>query len=497
MSKAYDYFRKLSQELANLHGISQTLRWDQETMMPPQGASFRARQISTLATLHHDKLTDPKLDQILKQLEATKLELWDRASVREMLRRCQKATRVPRILVRELAETTSLAYQAWVRARQESNLSIFAPWLRKIIQLKQQEARCLQSSNSLYEALLDEYEPEMKTSQLNRLFTDLRPRLTSLFKEIDSSSHQSNPHRLEGNYPTSQQQAFGYKVLTAIGFDWTAGRLDVSPHPFCSTLSPGDVRMTTRYNESNFCSSFFGMIHEAGHGLYEQGLNSKYFGLPACESISLGIHESQSRLWENQVSRSREFWEYWLPRFRRSFPGQLEKMSLDDFVHAINSVQSSFIRVEADEVTYGLHVILRYELEKSLIEGELAVNDLEEAWNDKMEEYLGIVPSRASDGFLQDTHWSQGLIGYFPTYLLGTLYAAQIFAQARKDISDLKGHIRRGNLVPLREWLKKNIHVRGKTVTAVKLIEEISGEPLRAIYFLSYLEEKFGKLYRL
>ncbi|MEE8160207.1 MAG: carboxypeptidase M32, partial [Acidobacteriota bacterium] len=378
-----------------------------------------------------------------------------------------------------------------------SDFSTFAPWLKKVVELKREEARCLQSSGSLYEALLDEYEPAMTEHELDDLFGTIRPRLSSLLERIQSSGKHLSQDFLTGNFSISRQETFGRAVLTAMGFEWDAGRLDCSPHPFCTGLSPLDVRITTRYNQQDFSSSLFGIIHEGGHALYEQGLESERYGLPACDAISLGIHESQSRLWENQVARNGPFWEYWLPRLQKTFPGQLDQVSLDDFVRAINRVEASFIRIESDEVTYGLHVILRYEIERLLIEEDLEVEDLENTWNQKTSDYLGIVPSCPAEGVLQDTHWSQGLIGYFPTYLLGTVYASQLFDSAEKSIPELSQHIRAGRLYPLREWLREKIHQRGKTVPAPTLIQEITGEALDSSRFLDYLEDKFGELYDL
>lgn len=497
MAKDIELFLKRSRELFDLQSILQSLAWDQETMMPPKGAALRAGQISTLASLYHQKLLQPDWGELLDGLEEQDSEIWEKASLREMRRRIKKATQVPNELVKELAETTSLAYQLWVEARQESDFSKFAPTLQRVVALKREEARCLQESNSLYEALLDEYEPEMTTQKLDSIFTELRPQLSELLGKIQQSSSQPDLSLLRGGFSQERQEEFGREVLTAMGFDWQAGRMDTSPHPFCSGLTPFDVRITTRYSERDFTSAFFGVVHEGGHALYEQGLGKEHVGLPACEAISLGIHESQSRLWENQVGRSRPFWKHWLPRLRLAFPGQFKEARLEEFVHAVNRVEASFIRVEADEVTYGLHVILRYELEKDLIEGDLEVVDLERAWDEKMDRYLGLRPSSSAQGVLQDTHWSQGLIGYFPTYLLGNLYAAQVYHQARQSIPSLEEKIEEGNLLLLREWLLENIHSRGKTVTASELIQDVSGGPLNAQFFITYLKEKFGTMYRL
>ena len=497
MDKAYEFFKQRSRELTDLTSTLSSLMWDLETMIPPRGIPFRAVQISTLSALHHQRLTSPDLAETLDQLGEADLDLWSRSSLRELSRQHERAMCIPEELVRELAETKALAYGVWVEARKESNFAKLSPWLEKVFDLKRQEARCIKRSDCLYESLLDEYEPGMTVTELDELFGSVRPQLTTLMERIQTSSRQPEPDVLRGTFPLLEQETFGRCVLTSMGFDWKAGRLDRSPHPFCTGLSPFDVRITTRYAEEDFSSSLFGTIHEGGHALYEQGLNSEFYGLPACDGISLGIHESQSRLWENQVARSRPFWEYWFPQLKRSFPGLLDQVPLDTFVQAINRVQPSYIRVEADEVTYGLHVILRYELEKLLIDEHLQVADLEEVWNSKMNEYFGITPSCSAEGVLQDTHWSQGLIGYFPTYLLGSLYAAQIFYQAKKVIPDFEEDLCQGRLLPLREWLQKEIHQHGKTVTADELIRKISGEGLKSRYMLHYLEEKFGELYAL
>ncbi|MEE2822645.1 MAG: carboxypeptidase M32 [Acidobacteriota bacterium] len=490
-------FEQQTEELMLLGSVLQTLSWDQETMMPSQGGSFRAKQISALSAFYHQKLIDPSLGALLERLQDTDLELWLQTSVREIKRQRNKAIRLPEQLVRNLAETTSLAYAAWVQAREQSDWSQFAPWLEKIIRLKREEARYLQKSDVLYDALLDHYEPDMTTQVLDTLFAVLRPRLTELLNQIQASEKQPNSHLLKGSFPASKQRDFGHQVLSSMGFQWEAGRLDRSPHPFCTGLSPSDVRITTRYSEDDFSSSLFGIIHEGGHALYEQGLGSHHYGSAACDAISLGIHESQSRLWENQVGRSRAFWEYWFTPLKDTFPGKLDHLSIDSFVRAINRVEASLIRVEADEVSYGLHIILRYELEKLMIEGDLEVSDLEMAWNTKIEEYLGIIPSNAAEGVLQDIHWAHGSLGYFPTYLLGNLYAAQIFHQAKQTLPALEDNIRNGQLIPLREWLCTEIHQRAKTVTAEDLIQDLTGSPLSPHYFLDYLEKKFGDLYEL
>ena len=497
MSASQEWFDKQSRELVHLASILEMLGWDQETTMPSSGAGARAQQSASLAALYHQRLTRPRWSEVLDELESREQDEWTGAAVREMRRKYDRATRIPEALVREMAETASLGYEAWVAARKESDFEGFRPWLERILRLKRQEAACLATGDCLYDALLDDYEPGMTTRRLDPVFSRLRPQLTQLLGRIQEASHQPPAELLTGHYPRSAQEAFGRSVLATIGFDWKAGRLDVSPHPFCCGFSPQDVRITTRYGEDNFVSSFFGIVHEGGHALYEQGLGGDRYGSAACQSISLGIHESQSRLWENQVARSRPFWEYWYPRLRKTFPGQLDTVPLESFLRGVNRVEASLIRVEADEVTYGLHIILRYELEKALLDQDLPVSDLEGIWVERMRDYLGVVPGNAADGVLQDTHWSHGLVGYFPTYLLGNLYAAQIYARARQIFPGLDTQFSAGQYLPLREWLREQIHRKGRTRTAGELIMEISGEPLDSRYLLSYLEEKFSRLYQL
>jgi len=491
--KMLDQFKSRSKELAQLRAIGSLLAWDQEVIMPPFGAKFRAQQRSTLAGLAHKRLVDPTLNELMEGLETKNLEEIDRASLKELRRQYDKAGRVPEALVRELAEVSAIAYENWVRARRDSDFSIFEPWLSKIVDLKREEARCIAISDSPYETLMDEFEPSASESELEDLFGKVRIRLIELLQRIAASTVQ--PSSIQGVYPVEQQEAFGRGILTSMGFDWKAGRLDTSPHPFCVGLTPDDVRITTRHSEEDFTSALFGMIHEGGHGLYEQGLDEATYGLPVCDATSLGMHESQSRLWENQIGRSRLFWNHWYPHLKEAFPGQLDHLSLDDFVLAINRVRPSLIRVEADEVTYGLHIIMRFEIERKLLAGEIECKDLPEFWDSKMVEYLGVRPSNAAEGVLQDTHWSQGLIGYFPTYLLGNLYAAQLLRAAYREIPDLERRIGRGDLLELREWLREKIHRPGRTLSAGDLIRRTTGEGLKADYFLDYLDEKYAELY--
>jgi carboxypeptidase Taq len=497
LKDALRIFEKTSQELTDLRSVSNALAWDQETVMPSKGSVFRARQAATVAAAYHQKLVDPIVPEVLDSIATESLDEWGHANLSELRREYEKAVRMPKELVEELAETAALAYPAWVKARKESDFPSFAPWLEKILELKRQEARCLQNGNSLYEALLDDFEPHMSEAILDRLFAALRPELTALTQRIQGSSKQPNDEILQGHFPIPLQEKFGKEMLSSIGFDWEAGRVDRSPHPFCSGVSPNDVRITTRYSEKDFSMALFGMIHEAGHGLYEQGLDTDRFGMLACQAISLGIHESQSRLWEIFVGRSSNFWRHWYPKLQVEFSPSFDSVKREDFVHAINKVTPSMIRVEADEVTYGLHVILRYEIEKELLQGHLEVGDLEEAWNQKTMEYVGLRPKSAAEGVLQDVHWSHGLIGYFPTYLLGTVYAAQMFQAASESLQDLPDQISNGETRDLLDWLREKVHRVGRTKTAAELVGEISGKPLQADCLLKHLKEKFTALYEL
>jgi carboxypeptidase Taq len=490
-------FQERTRQIADLAGSAATLTWDQETLMPEKGATFRARQISTLAGLRHKLLVDPAFGDLVEAASEQATTPEAKADIREARRQHLKAIKVPGQLVRQLASTSSLAYCAWVDARKQSSFTAFAPWLEKIISLKIQEARCLKLGVTPYDSLLDEYEPGMQESKLSSLFSAIRPQLTSLLHEIRDCTLSKTDLNIRGHYPLEGQAEFGKMVLTAMGFDWKAGRLDVSPHPFCTGLSPHDVRMTTRYDETDFSISFFGMVHECGHALYEQGLDPKRYGLPGNETVSLGIHESQSRLWENLVSRGASFWEFWYPKLKETFPGQLDSVSLDQFLLCMNKVNAGLIRVEADEISYGLHVILRFEIERALLSEELKVKDLEDYWSEQMGEYLGVQPANAAEGVLQDVHWSSGLFGYFPTYLLGTIYATQFYDRAKQEIPHLEKNIAAGSMDSLREWLQSNIYCRGKIHSAAELVMEVTGETLQANQFLEYLSTKYRALYKL
>ncbi|MEW6754490.1 MAG: carboxypeptidase M32 [Candidatus Latescibacterota bacterium] len=496
-SRAYEEFLRLAAELADLEHAEALLGWDQEVCMPAPGTPTRAQSAGTLAGIRHERLTAPALVALVERLGEQDLDPDAAANVRELARVQRRARRLPRELVVERARTQSLAHQAWVEARRQARFADFAPWLDKIVALRRREAECVGYEGSPYNALLDEYEPHARAEEIGPLFARLRRRLVPLVERVAATGRHPGRGILDQEYPVDRQEALVRRILQDFGFDLQAGRLDVAAHPFCASIGRGDVRLTTRYSASHLPTALFGAIHEAGHGLYEQGLPAELAGQPAGGSISLGIHESQSRLWENIVGRSRPFWEHYLAVLQQAFPRQLGGVSVEAFYAAVNQVEPSLIRVEADEVTYSLHILLRFELEKDLLEGRLAVADLPESWNARLEEYLGIRPPNDADGVLQDVHWSVGLIGYFPTYTLGNLYAAQFYRQACREIPDLPEQIRQGRLLGLKGWLNERIHRHGRRLTAAQLVQAVTGEPLQAEVFLDYLEAKFGEVYGL
>ncbi len=392
---------------------------------------------------------------------------------------------------------TSLAHGEWVEARKKSDFARFRPWLEKVVALKVREADCYGHSGNRYDALLEDYEPGATAAWIAGVLGPLRDELVRLLDAVRGASRRPDVAILARSYPLPQQELFGRVAAAAIGFDFEAGRLDTVAHPFCSGLGPGDTRLTTRYNEHDFGDAFFSILHEAGHGLYDQGLPPEHWGTPRGECVSLGIHESQSRLWENLVARSQAFWRYFFPIARQFFPAALGDVSLDAFHFAINDVRPSFIRVDADEVTYNLHIVLRFELEQALLSGDLPVADLPAAWNERFTRLFGLTPPDDAQGCLQDTHWSGGGIGYFPTYTLGNLNAAQLFEAAKRAIPDLEEQFARGHFADLLGWLRTNIHQQGMRHRAPKLIEQVTGRPLSHQPLVAHLWSKFGALYGL
>jgi carboxypeptidase Taq len=494
-TEQYEGFAARARELADLVHAQSLLGWDQEVCMPKKGTAPRARAQGTLAGIAHERLTAPEFVDLVGQLAAAGLEGDEAVNVREIKRGQDRAVKIPKELVVEMSETEALAHEAWVEARRTSTFETFRPWLEKIVAQKRRVSEAVGYEGSIYNALLDEYEPYATVEELDPVLAGLRERLVPLVGAILDSGRP--PVTIfEQDFDIAGQETLGRQVIDDLGFDMEAGRLDVAVHPFCSGSSPHDVRLTTRYSPDLLTMSLYGTIHETGHGLYEQGLPDAD-GLPVGGAISLGIHESQSRMWENMVGRSREFCAHLLPKLVAQFPGQLDGVDVEQVYAAVNQVEASFIRVEADEVTYNLHILLRYELEKAMMEGQVAIADLPGEWNERMQEYLGIRPANDADGVLQDIHWSMGGIGYFPTYTLGNLYGAQFYHKAQQDLGDLPGQLAAGDTKPLLDWLRTHVHSVGARRTAAEMVQDVTGQPLSVDYLMDYLEGKFKPLYGL
>lgn len=493
----------LLREAAVLASAGATLSWDQETVMPPAAAALRADQLSALSALVHERRTSPRLAELLERCEGDAALASDpvaAANLREIRRQQDMATRLPTSLVRDMAETSSRALEAWKDARERDDFAAFAPWLERVLELNRAKAECygVPAGGEPYDALLDEFEPGMTSAEVQRVFGALRAGLAPLIADIAGSATRPDPGLAAVRVPAAAQEALNRTLLETIGFDFRAGRLDVSTHPFCESPGPGDTRMTTRYREDAFLDSLVSSLHEAGHGMYEQGLpKAAAFGQPIAEPASLGIHESQSRMWENMVGRSRPFWEWALPLARDAFGPALAGTDVDGVFGFLNAVEPGLTRVEADEATYNLHIMLRFDLERGMLHGELPVRDLPGAWNERMRQDLGVEVPDDRSGCLQDIHWSMGAIGYFPTYTLGNVYAAQFWETIRAQLPDLDAQIARGEFAGLLGWLRDNVHGHGSRFRAPELCERITGRPLSPEPLLAYLRAKLRPLYGL
>ncbi len=500
--QAYQQLLQRAKEIAYLGTAQGVLGWDQEVNMPRNGAQWRAEMQSYLSGQLHRKATDPEINDLLAAVEESDLvanPLSDEAvNVREWRREYDRATKLPTEFVERFTRVVVLSQQVWAEARAKADFSIFAPNLGEIIELTKQKAEYLGYEDKPYDALLDGFEPGEKTENVKRVFTALREELAPFLQEIMASSTQPDPSIVEDrDYPVERQRILGEVASAGFGLNYESSRLDVSTHPFSTNLGPGDQRITTRFNPRNFNDSFFSILHETGHALYEQNLPQEHFGTPRGEAASLGIHESQSRTWENLVGRSRAFWAYFFPITRQFFPKTLADVSMEDFYFAVNAVKPGFIRVDADEVTYNLHIMLRFEIEQAIINEGLPVEEIPAMWNTLFKEYLGLDVPDDSKGVLQDVHWSHGMIGYFPTYALGNLYGAQFFAQAKADIPGLEEAFARGEFLPLLDWLRQHIHQHGMRYRAYDLVEVVTGEPLSHEPLMAHLRAKYGELYRL
>jgi carboxypeptidase Taq len=496
MTNAYERYREHMAEIRALNSALGLLSWDQETCMPADGLGARAEARAVLSGLVHDRTVSDELGDLLAELAASGTDGAHAANVRETTRDRDRAVKVPRELVTELARVTTLAQQAWARARQEDDWPLFAPLLTEVLALRRRQAEALGYANEPYDALLEEYEPGARIEEVTRVFADLRAELIPLVAAIGEAGPRDDG-ALRRRCPRPAQAVLCREVLQTMGFDFQAGRLDTSAHPFTTGVGARDVRLTTHYDEDDLAISLFSTIHEGGHGLYEQGLPAAEAGLPLGEAVSLGIHESQSRLWENQVGRGRAFAAWLLPRLGKHFPGVFDDVDPDTVYAAVNVVRPSPIRIEADEVTYNLHIILRMELERALLRGDIEVDDLPGLWNERMSADLGVSPRNDAEGVLQDIHWSFGLFGYFPTYALGNIYSAQLYEAAGAELPDLDERIARGELRPLLDWLREKIHAHGRRYPAGELCRRATGRDLDSRPFVTYLRRKFGALYHL
>jgi len=482
--------------VADLDSAASVLRWDQQTHMPRGGVAGRAEQLATLDRLSHEMLSAGETARLLEAAGEPEAGTDAAAIVRLARREHGRAAKLPSRLVAEISRATTLAEPAWEQARTASDYGMLAPHLEKILGLQREAAEHLGYEDHPYDALLDRYEPGARKIRLEGMFDELKRGTADMVQMISAHAGEDREAPLHGPFDERKQEEFGKAVASAFGYDWDRGRQDRAVHPFCINFGgPGDVRITTRFDPGWLSPSLFATMHETGHALYEQGINPSYSRTPISGGVSLGVHESQSRLWENVVGRSRPFWTCFYPRLQKTFPDALGSTELDAFYRAVNAARPSEIRVEADELTYNLHVALRFELEVALIEGSLSVADLPEAWNAKMEEHLGVTPRDDARGVLQDVHWAMGVFGYFPTYTIGTVLSVQLYDAAAKARPEIPDEMERGEFGALLGWLRENIHRHGQKYEPDDLIERATGRPPEAGPYLRYLRDKFGDLY--
>lgn len=492
LPSAYQNLRARMREAALAETTASVLSWDQETYMPQRGVDTRSAQLEWLSGLHHRLTTSAEVGDWIKACEDAGLPADSAAgaNVREWRRDYDRSTKLPQRLVEELAATTSKAIHEWSQARQASDFPRFLPHLEKLLSLTKEKADAIGWEACRYDALLDAHEPGARTAEIRALFDAFQPELSELVTEAAARSAQIPAVVLPGEFPIAAQEAFNREVAEAFGFDFTGGRVDATSHPFCTGLGPGDTRLTTRYRTEDFTDSLYSVLHECGHGLYDQGLPEEEWGAPCGQAVSLGIHESQSRLWENHVGRTREFWAHWLPRAAAHFP-QLKSLTPDDMARHVLKVSPSLIRVEADEVTYDLHVILRFRIESMLFDGTLQAADVPAAWNEEFRRLLGMEVPDNRRGCLQDIHWSMGGFGYFSTYTLGNINAAQLVGQVEKDHPDLPAQLARGEYSTLLGWMREKIHRHGRRHTPRELMVAATGAPADPRHRLAYLRAKY------
>jgi carboxypeptidase Taq len=496
-TELYNSYKATMRKIADVRFANAVLQWDQETYLPAKGASFRGQQISTLSEISHQLFSTEEFGNILKELNSrTDLGEDEKRNVELSYEDYVKNKKYSSAFVRALSEQINKTFHCWIDARKQNSFSVYQGELSKLVDLKKQEADLLGYKDHPYNALLDEFEKGATVALVDKVFFGLLPEISELLERIKTAT-QVDDSFLSLHYPKQQQWDWGMQLIKELNFDFSAGRQDMSEHPFSTSFNPHDVRITTRISESDFGNMTWSCIHETGHALYEQGLRSDYYGLPLAEACSYSMHESQSRLWENNAGRSREFWEYQFPRLKKFFPDQLKNVDLNGFYKGINKIQPSLVRTEADEITYHFHVFIRYELEKKLLTGELNTGDIPAYWNEQYKNLLGVDVPDDKNGCLQDVHWSHGSFGYFPTYSLGSFYAAQFFETAKREIPGFDDNLRSGNYLPLLEWLRTNIHVYGRKYPSELLCTRVTGQPLNVGYYTSYVKKKYAGIYNL
>ena len=498
-----DFYQKLIvklEERSRLEGVMGIMHWDQEVIMPSGATEARSKQMAALAGVVHEKSIDPEFGDLINKINNFKIKGFtdvEQCNLNEAKRIFDLETKIPKVLVQEIAELSSRGHHIWAKARKENNFDDFVPTLERLIVLKQKWASYAFPDLDPYDANIDVYERGMRMERITPIFEQLKEKLIPLIKAIGDSRKEIDTKFLEGNFSIDKQKKLGKIISNDIGFDFDKGRMDESVHPFCGGGHPTDVRITTRYRSDNFVESLYGVIHETGHGLYEQGRMSGFHDLPVSEPLTMAIHESQSLFWERMVAQNKMFCDRYIDKYSEIFPDNLNGVSSNKLYSAINSCHPSFIRVEADEVTYPMHIILRYEIEKGLFDGTIKVKNLPKVWNDKMEEYLGIIPTSDSFGVLQDVHWSGGAFGYFPSYTLGAIYACQFYEKMLRDFNDNSINIIDGDLVCIKNWLNKNIHQLGRLYSPDDLAIKVTGEPLNPGIFINYLKNKYSEIYQL
>lgn len=487
----YQQYADTMRKIADIGYSAAILQWDNEVYLPKEGSQYRSRQLATLMGIAHELFIDKKFGKLLDDLVKEKLKGKEKRNVLLTNESYDREKKFSSAFVQKKSIAVSTAYQAWVQARQNNDFSIFEAPLDNLIEIIRKEVDIIGYKDHPYDALINLYERGMTVKKLDEVFTQVKNELIPFINEVKNKK-QASKDFLHKHYAKDKQWEFGIELLKKMGYDFNRGRQDLSPHPFTVSFNPYDVRVTTRVDEKDLSNMTWSCIHEGGHALYEQGLDANDYGLPVGSAASLAIHESQSRLWENSVGRSKSYWKFHYPKLKKVFPENLKEVSLDNFYKAINSVKPNFIRTESDELHYHLHVLIRYEIEKEIVSSKLKAKDVRALWNEKYHSYFGLKVKNDAEGVLQDVHWSHGSIGYFPTYSLGSFYAAQFFAHASMAIPTLQNEIEKGNTDTLLKWVRDNIHKHGAMYDAEDLCKKVTGEKLNFQYFMEYVREKYS-----